>query len=131
MLNLQVVPFKVYSAEKVKREKKLLNAIDDLEIGVVQYNILLPHDGKWNKPMFSTRKYNPKEMTKESLKDVREWFQHASGSPIKDCPEYAIFMAVRPSWIENLQEIKSYQGDSWQSLPRIEWKSGWRRKLLN
>ena len=72
MLNLQVVTFKVFSAEKVKREKKLLNAINDLEIGVVQYNILLPHDGKRNKPMFSTRKYNPKEMTKESLKDVRK-----------------------------------------------------------
>ena len=35
MLNLQVIPFKKFSAESVEREKKLLNAIDNLEIGVV------------------------------------------------------------------------------------------------
>ena len=124
MLNLQVVPFKVFSAEEVEREKKLLNAIDNLEIGIVQYNFLLPHDGERNGPRFSTRKYNPRETTKESLKDVREQFQHASGGLVKDRPEYAIFMAVRPSWINNLQEIKGYQKEGRQGLPRIEWKSG-------
>lgn len=48
MLNLQVVPFKVFSAEEVEREKKLLNVVDNLEIGIVQYNFLLPHDGERN-----------------------------------------------------------------------------------
>ena len=74
MLNLQVVPFNVFSAEEVEREKKLLNVIDNLEIVVVQYNFLLPHDGERNGPRFSTRKYNQREITKESLKDVREQF---------------------------------------------------------
>ena len=126
MLNLQVVPFNVFSAEEVEREKKLLNVIDNLEIVVVKYNFLLPYDGERNGPRFSTRKYNQREITKESLKDVREQFQHASGGLVKGCPEYVIFMAVRPSWINNLQEIKSYQRDGRQDL---EWKSGVKEKV--
>ena len=129
MLNLQVVPFNVFSAEEVEREKKLLNVIDNLEIVVVQYNFLLPYDGERNGPRFSTRKYNQREITKESLKDVREQFQHASGGLVKGCPEYVIFMAITPSWINNLQEIKSYQREGGQGLPRIEWKSGVKEKV--
>ena len=125
MLNLQVVPFNVFS-EEVEREKKLLNVIDNLEIVVVQYNFLLPYDGERNGPRFSTRKYNQREITKESLKDVREQFQHANGGLVKGFPEYVIFMAVRPSWINNLQEIKSYQRDGRQGL---EWKSGVKEKV--
>ena len=101
---------------------------------VVQYNFLLPHNGERIGPRFSTRKYNQREITKESLKDIREQFQHTSGGLVKGCPEYVIFMVVRPSWIENLQEIKSYQRDGRQSLPRIEWKSGVREivtELMN
>ena len=64
MLNLQVVPFNVFSAEEVEREKKLLNVIDKLEIVVVQYNFLLPYDGERNGPRFSTRKYNQRVITK-------------------------------------------------------------------
>ena len=108
MLNLQVVPFKVFSAEEVEREKKLLNVVDNLEIGIVQYNFLLPHDEERNGWRFSTRKYNPRGTAQRSLEDVREQFQHASSGLVKDHPEYAIFIAVRPSWINNLQEIKGY-----------------------
>ena len=57
-------------------------------------------------------------MTKESLKDVREQFQRASGGLVKDHPEYAIIMAVRPSWIENLQVIKGMVDKAFQELSR-------------
>ena len=112
---------------------KLLTALDALELGLVQYNFLLKHDGecegKQGGPKFSTRKYNPRETTKESLKNVREQFQHASGGLVKDCPEFAIFMAVRPAWIVNLEEIKQYRWDGSSPLPRIKWTSQARNQV--
>ena len=98
------------AAEETERMTKLLTA---LELGLVQYNFLLKHDGKYEEKQggakFSTSKYNPRETTKESLKDVREQFLYASGRLVKDHPKFAIFMAVRPAWIVNLEGIKQYR----------------------
>jgi len=42
------------------------------------------------------------------MKDLWEEFKRTSGGLIKDQAEFAIFMAVRLSWLENLDEIMNY-----------------------
>lgn len=44
-----------------------------------------------------------------------------SGGLVKDRSEFAIFMGVRLTWIENLEEIRNYRSDSGQPLPRVKW----------
>ena len=83
-------------------------AIKKLEIGVVAFNLIMPHDGGKGGPKFETRKYNPHEATKRSVKDLWEKFRRTSGGLIRDWAEFAIFMVVRLSWIENLDEIMNY-----------------------
>ena len=84
--------------------------------------------------MFSTRKYNPREATKDSLKDVREQFQKTSGGLVRNRPEYAIYMGIRLHWIQNLEEIREYRSDSGLLLPRAKWTPEARKEtaeLLN
>ena len=103
--------------------RKVMAAIKKLEIGVVSFNFIMPHDGGIGGPKFETRKYNPREATKRSMKDLWEEFKKTSGGLIKDRVEFAIFMAVRLSWIENLDEIANYRPDSGKPLPRVKWSA--------
>jgi len=57
------------------------------------------------------------------MKDLWEEFKRTSGGLIKDQAEFAIFMAVRLSWLENLDEIMNYWLDSGNPLPRVKWSS--------
>ena len=100
--------------------KKVLVAID-AEIGIGMYNLILPHDGYTGGPKFQTKKYNPREASKQSLKEIQEQFER-SGGFLKDCPEFAILMAIRPCWITNLDEIKNHPFGT--PLPRIQWAPG-------
>ena len=100
--------------------KKVLVAID-AEIGIGMYNLILPHDGYTGGPKFQTKKYNPSEASKQSLKEIQEQFER-SGGFLKDCPEFAILMAIRPCWITNLDEIKNHPFGT--PLPRIQWAPG-------
>ena len=98
--------------------KKVSVAIDAAEIGIAMYNLILPHDGYTGGPKFQTKKYNPRETSKQSLKEIREQFER-SGGFLKDRPEFAILMAIRPCWITNLDEIKNCPFGT--PLPRIQW----------
>jgi hypothetical protein len=103
--------------------RSVMAAIKKLEIGVVAFNLIMPHDGGTGGPKFETRKYNPREATKRTMKELWEDFQKTSGGLIKDRAEFAIFMAVRLNWIENLDEIMNYRPDSGDPLPRVKWSS--------
>jgi hypothetical protein len=115
---MQMIPLQPPPTELMK---SVLESLGAVELGVAQFNLIMPHDGSTGGPRFSTRKYNPREATKLSLKKLEEWFDKTSGGLLKDRVEHAIYMGVKAEWIENLDEIRNYRPDSGQPLPRVKW----------
>jgi hypothetical protein len=94
---------------------KVIKATEDVTIGTGSINLILLQNG----PKIATRKYNPREATKESLNDLRKQFQDRMGGLVKDQHEFAIIVGVHLSWLANAKAICNWKVGS--DLIWIQW----------